>query len=277
MAFNIEKLKNLKKQVDDGSDRAKLSKLIWKPSNPSTQIRIVNYRPNGVEADHPFIELGFYYGVGGRTYLAPQTFGKADPMQEYIDECLQSNDPVLKDFAKKNSAKQRWFVPALIRGEEKDGIKFWGFSNTIYKKLLSLLSQDDGSVLSLTDGHDVIVTYVKDAKTLPNGQKIPDIDVNPVLKSSMAVSPSDKEAMESIKNQPDITKAFSLPTYDELKDAIDKWLNPEGENPSAEEQEKAATAADAAPVAKVKAEAATHVPATAAEVEDEFSKFFKKA
>jgi hypothetical protein len=45
MAFNIEKLKNLKKQVDDGSDRAKLSKLIWKPTNPSTQIRIVRSRP----------------------------------------------------------------------------------------------------------------------------------------------------------------------------------------------------------------------------------------
>lgn len=276
MAFNIEKLKNLKKQVEDGSDRARLSKLIWKPSNPSTQLRILNYRPNGVEAETPFIELSFYYGIGGRTYLAPQTFGKQDPMQEMIDACLQSGDALEKDWAKKNSAKQRWFVPVIIRGEEKEGVKFWGFSATIYKKLLSLLSQDDGSILSLTEGHDVIVTYKKDAKKLPNGQMIPEIDCNPVLKSSLAVSPTEKEAMESIKTQPDITKAYELPTYDELKAAVEKWLNPEDSNPSAEEQEKAATSADASPAAKVKSETATPVPATPAEVEDEFSKFFAR-
>jgi len=199
-------------------------------------------------------------------------------MQEMIDACLQSGDALEKDWAKKNSAKQRWFVPVIIRGEEKEGVKFWGFSQTIYKKLLSLLSQDDGAILSLTEGHDVVVTYKKDAKKLPNGQMIPEIDCNPVLKSSLAVSPTEKEAMESIKNQPDITKAYILPTYEELKTAVEKWLNPEGENPSAEEQEKAATAADAttAPVTKVKAESATPVPATAAEVEDEFSRFFSK-
>jgi len=182
-----------------------------------------------------------------------------------------------KDWAKKNSAKTRIYVPIIVRGEENLGVRFWGFGPLVHKQLLQLISQDGGDITSLMDGNDIKITFKKDAKTSPTGEKFPATIITPVLKKSPAVSTTDKEAMRGILNQVDILTVFQLKSYDELKAIVEKWLNPEDENPSQVEQEKAAAAADAlTPTAKVKSEVSTPAPTTPAEVEDEFARFFAK-
>jgi len=277
MAINIDKLKARLQQYDSGQKSVEFTKLLWKPQPGTAQIRMVPYFPNGVEQDSPFSELKFYYGIAGKTYLAPSTFGKQDPMQEMVDACFQSGDQLEKDWAKKNSAKTRIYVPIIVRGEENLGVRFWGFGPLVHKQLLQLISQDGGDITSLMDGNDIKITFKKDAKTSPTGEKFPETIITPVLKKSPAVSTTDKEAMRGILNQVDILTVFQLKSYDELKAIVEKWLNPEDENPSQVEQEKAAAAADAlTPTAKVKSEVSTPAPTTPAEVEDEFARFFAK-
>jgi hypothetical protein len=276
MAINIDKIKARLNQYENTSKSVEFTKLLWKPRDGTSTIRIVPYRPNGNESDQPFLELKFYYGISGKTYLAPCTYGKADPMQEMVEKCFESGEETEKSWAKKYSAKTRIYAPIIVRGEENLGVRYWGFGVLVHKQLLELIGQDGGDITDLANGNDLKITFKKDAKKDASGNFFPETIITPVLKKSPACSPTDKEAMNSIKSQVDINTIFPLKTYDELKDIVDKWLNPEGENPSAEEQEKAAIAADAAPVEKVKSEAATHVPVTAAEVEDEFSRFFAK-
>ena len=46
-----------------------------------TQIRVVPYEFN---KDNPFIELFFHYNLNNRSYLSPISFGRLDPIEEFI-------------------------------------------------------------------------------------------------------------------------------------------------------------------------------------------------
>lgn len=226
MAINIDKIKARLSQYESGSKSIEFTKLLWKPKDGTSQIRIVPYRPNGVESDSPFIELKFYYGIAGKTYLAPCTFGKPDPIQELVEAFFQSDIQSEKDLAKKLSAKTRIYVPIIVRGEEHLGVRFWGFGVLVHRQLLELIGQDGGDITSLVDGNDIKISFKKDAKKSPTGELFPETIITPVLKKTTAVSANDKEAMESIKNQLDINTVFPLKPYAELKSIVEAWLNP---------------------------------------------------
>ena len=34
----------------------------------------------------------------------------------------------------------------VVRGEEKQGVKFWGFGKTVYQELLSIMDPDYGDI-----------------------------------------------------------------------------------------------------------------------------------
>lgn len=226
MAINIDKIKARLTQYESGSKSIEFTKLLWKPKDGTSQIRIVPYRPNGVESDSPFIELKFYYGIAGKTYLAPCTFGKPDPIQEMVEAFFQSDIQSEKDLAKKLSAKTRIYVPIIVRGEEHLGVRFWGFGVLVHRQLLELIGQDGGDITSLVDGNDIKISFKKDAKKSPTGELFPETIITPVLKKTTAVSANDKEAMASIKNQLDINTVFPLKPYAELKSIVEAWLNP---------------------------------------------------
>jgi len=37
----------------------------------------------------------------------------------------------------------RTFAPVIVRGEESQGVKFWGFGKTVYQELLSIIADPD--------------------------------------------------------------------------------------------------------------------------------------
>ena len=39
--------------------------------------------------------------------------------------------------------KLRTFVPILVRGQEGEGIKFWGFGKTVYQEILGYIADPD--------------------------------------------------------------------------------------------------------------------------------------
>ncbi len=113
---------------------------LWKPQPGKTQIRIVPYKYN---KSVPFIELFFHYDLGGKSYLSPISFGRPDPIEEFADKLKSSGNREDWRLGKKLEAKMRTFAPVVVRSEEGEGVKFWGFGKTVYQELLSIIADPD--------------------------------------------------------------------------------------------------------------------------------------
>ena len=225
MAVNIEKLTSRLKEFEDGQKASEFAKLLWKPKEGQQTIRIVPYVFN---PENPFIELKFYYGIGGKTYLAPSTFGKPDPIAEVIETLRSSGSNEEKMIADKLKASDRTYAPVFVRGEEHLGVRFWGFGITVYKQLLKLMTNPNwGDITSLTEGNDLDIEFHKESKKKNSqGKSFPETTITPCPRKTMAVDPSKRDLMEKIKNQTDIFKIFPLKSYEELQTAVNNWLNP---------------------------------------------------
>jgi len=278
MPVNVQKLADRLKQFEDGAKASEFAKLLWKPKEgPAQTIRIVPYKFN---PDNPFIELKFYYKLAGNNYLAPSTFGKPDPILETIEALRSSGSNEEKDIAAKLAPVIRTYVPIIVRGEEELGVRFWGFGVQVYKQLLTLMTNSKyGDITSWTEGRDIDVTFkkesskkTKDGKSFPETTILADPNVTPV------VNPTRRDLMEKLKEQTDILTIFPLKSYDELKAAVEKWLNP-GPAQSEPEQSAAATPTAIAAQTPTATPAAatppiTTTPGNSGALADEFEKFF---
>jgi hypothetical protein len=295
MPVNIQKLADRLRQFEEGAKASEFAKLLWKPKEGLQTVRIVPYK---FSPDQPFIELKFYYKLGGNNYLAPCTFGKPDPILEIIEALRASGSNEEKEIAAKLAPVTRTYAPVLVRGEEDQGVKFWGFGVQVYKQLLKLMTNVKwGDITSWTEGNDLDVEFHKESKKKnAKGQSFPETIITPCPQKTPVVDPTRRDLMEKLKEQTDILTIFPLKSYDELKAAVEKWLNPEADDDSAATQQAATQAAPAAaapapaaaPVAQTPAAAPAAAPTTAAPTPTpatgggntaalaaEFEKFFK--
>ena len=193
---------------------------LWKPSPGKTQVRIVPYKLN---KDIPFIELFFHYDLGGRTYLSPVSFGRPDPIEEFADKLKQSGNREDWRLGKKLESKLRTFAPVVVRGEENEGPKFWGFGKTVYQELLGIIADPDyGDISDPVNGRDIVVEF-KTAEEI--GASFP--------KTSIRVKPNQTPITEDggllrsiIDDQKDIREIYQEYSYDELTEALQEWLSP---------------------------------------------------
>lgn len=249
MPVNVSKLAERLRQFEEGAKASEFAKLLWKPKEGTQTVRIVPYKFN---PENPFIELKFYYKLGGNNYLAPCTFGKPDPILETIEALRASGSNEEKEIAAKLAPVTRTYAPIIVRGEEDQGVRFWGFGVQVYKQLLKLMTNAKyGDITSWTDGRDIEVEFHKESKKKgKDGKSFPETTILADPATSPVVNPTRKDLMEKLKDQTDILTIFPLKSYDELKAAVEKWLNPD------EAEEAAAAEAASAP-------AATSAPATA--------------
>lgn len=211
--------------------------LIWKPVPGKQEVRVIPYKFAENPID-PFIVLKFHYNMNGKTYLSPSTFDRPDPIVEFSNKLKRGGSKEEWLQAKKLEPKSRYFALVLVRGEEKEGPKFWGFGKQVYDKFLEVMSDPDyGNIADLSTGRDVVVEF-KTPDNTSSGKKFPEtsILIKPIQKPAIDIS--DKEMMAKIGNQTNILTLFPEPTYDELKEALESHLNPEDdtdENPTVEE------------------------------------------
>ena len=259
---NVQKLADRLKEFEDGAKASEYAKLLWKPKEGSQTVRIVPYKFN---PENPFIELKFYYKLAGANYLAPCTFGKPDPILEVIESLRSSGSNEEKEIAAKLAPVTRTYVPVIVRGEEELGIRFWGFGVSVYKQLLKLMTNAKyGDITSWTDGRDIDVEFHKEStkKNIVTGKSFPETTILCDPNVTPVVNPTRRDLMDKLKDQVDILTIFPLKSYDELKAAVNKYLNPDMAAPVSQGEPAAQSPAD--PVA-----------ASPSEVADEFAKFFK--
>jgi hypothetical protein len=200
---------------------------LWKPQPGKTQIRIVPYELN---KDNPFIELFFHYNLNNRSYLSPISFGRPDPIEEFAQKLRASGNKEDYQLSRKLEAKMRTFAPVVVRGEEKQGVKFWGFGKTVYQELLSIIADPDyGDITDPVNGRDVVVEFLSAEET---GASFPKTNIR--VKPNQTPVSDEPETLELVKKQQDIREIYQEQSYDDLTEILNEWLNPD-ENSSEEE------------------------------------------
>ena len=236
----LNKLQNTSKKTDS----------LWKPTPGKHQVRIVPYK---FSPENPFIELFFHYNINNKTYLSPSSFGRPDPIVEFADKLKRMGDKEDWKAAKKMEPKLRTFVPVLVRGEEGEGIKFWGFGKTVYQEILGYIADPDyGDITDPTQGRDITIEYVS-AEDAGTSYPVTTIRVKP---NTTPLAGDDAQIQNFLQTQTNITDIYQELSYAELKSVLEGWLNPTGEE-EGEESVSQSTLSTPTPAAAPQAAAPT--------------------
>ena len=241
LALLKQKLGNLNAPKNSGGktyEKIDYTKVFWKPQVGNYTIRIVPAKSN---KQNPFKEVYFHYGFAKGPVLALNNFGEADPIMEFAAKLRQSKDRDNWALAKKLDPKMRVFVPVIVRGEEHLGVRLWEFGKEVYKSLLGFAADEDyGDFTDIQDGFDFKIDAVQAEVA---GRKVVSCTLRPRPKSS-PISEDANQVNKWLEEQPDIMTINRKREYNDIKELLAKWLNPDAE----EEQ-----AAPAAPVAATEA------------------------
>lgn len=210
---------------------------LWKPQPGKQQVRVVPYKFN---PDTPFIELFFHYNLGGKNYLSPISFGRPDPIEEFSQRLKTTGSKDDYNLGRKLEAKMRTFAPVIVRGEESEGVKFWGFGKTVYQELLSIIADPDyGDITDPVNGRDVVVEFISAEES---GASFPKTNIR--VKPNQTPISDEPSVLEKVKtSQKDITEIYQEQSYEDLTNVLNEWLNP-SEEPAEEEKEDTVSTSD---------------------------------
>ena len=233
--MDINAIKSRLNQLQNTSSTANA---FWKPQPGKSQIRITPYIEN---KDNPFVELFFHYSlVPKKTVLSPLSFGRPDPVQQFADKLKGSGDKDEWIQGKRIEPKMRTFAPVIVRGEESEGVKWWGFGKTVYQELLAIIADPDyGDISDVMTGRDIVVERQTAAEA-----------GNQYGKTTIRVKPNQTALVEDanlsdnlLKNQPNIVELYTEPAFDELKGHLQNFLNPSAAEETTSEPEMVSTQA----------------------------------
>jgi len=235
------KLNSLQTQNSRPSGEARKN-VFWKPAVGKQTIRIV---PSVYNKSNPFSELFFHYGIDKNPIISPTNWGEKDPIVEFAKQLRQSKDKESWRLARKLEPKMRVFVPIIVRGQEAEGVKLWGFGKEIYMELLSMVEDEDiGDYTDIISGRDLNLTTVG-ADTTGTGFNKTTVRA----RTKESVLTEDQALLQIILNdQPDPLKVFSRMSFDDMKSVLQKWLAPDEEE-GVISSEPAATFDDVKPAA----------------------------
>ena len=204
----------------------------WKPQPGKSQVRIVPYKH---DKSNPFSELFFHYSlVPNKTVISPLSFGRPDPVQQFADKLKSTGNKDEWIQGKRIEPKMRTFVPVIVRGEESEGVKFWGFGKTVYQELLGIIADPDyGDISDATTGRDIVVERQTPAEA-GNQYGKTTIRVKPNV---TALSDDSNLLQRLLDEQPDIKELYQEPTFDELKSHLSNFLNPSDSTEETTEKE----------------------------------------
>jgi hypothetical protein len=212
------------------SNNGERRQLFWKPEVGKQTIRIV---PSKFNPKMPFTEMLFYYGIGTNVmpsranYVDENGDSLKDPIIEFTKQLRQTSESENWKLAKKLDPKVRYFAPIIVRGMEDEGVKIWQFGKELYETFLQLaVDEEVGDYTDVASGRDIKLVTVGPEVT---GTKYNRTTASP----SMKVSPISEDAnqvktwLEDQVNPKDLFKN-RIVEYDQTKQHLASWLNPEG-------------------------------------------------
>ena len=188
----------------------------WRPQDGDQTIRIV---PTA-DGD-PFKEYWFHYNLGKHSgFLSPKrNFGEDDPLNDFVRALYRENTEDSIKMAKSLSARQRFFAPVVVRGEEEQGVRIWGFGKQVYETILGLvLNPEYGDITDVQSGIDLTINYGK-----PAGAQFPQTKLTPKRRSTPLFEETAK-VQQALDSVPDFSTVFERKTPAEVQAMLDEFL-----------------------------------------------------
>jgi hypothetical protein len=199
------------------------SNIYWKPTGK----HVVRLIPLKEKEGWPFYETRGYWDINGKNFLSPSTVGKPDPIIETARE-LSKGDEKSKEFAKQLWPSLKVYSYVMIRGENgkpDEGPYLWGYSKGVYEDLLKFIDEaakdDDVYIPDPDRGRDIIVEHKTPAEA---GNKYGKTEVRTKTKQNKLSDDADLQA-KYLNEQPNFNEIFEIPTYEQIKQDFDQWLN----------------------------------------------------
>lgn len=183
----------------------------------------------------PFKMLFFHYpkprleGHGGFLCLKKNYNAKC-PLCEFANKAWQKyeegdkTEDGWKDLFKGFAAgrQPRVFAPVLVRGEEEKGVRWWGFSHTVWNKLKAIMRDPDyGDITDIFEGTDLTVEVTK-----PKANSYQETDIRPARKASKLIEDEDM-IMDLLKTIPDFDDLHKRLSAKEMQAIIDENYDPD--------------------------------------------------
>ncbi len=211
-------LAKMKAKRDALENRGNTKSAFWRPEDGETVIRILP-----TSDGDPFKEFWFHYNLGKNPgFLSPKkNYGEEDPLNDFIRQLYKDGSDESIKMAKNLNARQRFFSPVLVRGEEDQGVRLWGYGKTAYKELLNLvLNPEYGDITDTSEGTDLVINYGK-----PAGAQFPQTTITPRRRSSPLAETEDKvsQHLDSIPSFDEVFES-ARKTPSEIQQMLDEFL-----------------------------------------------------
>lgn len=217
MGIDLSKMRAKLSAVNNRGGGSKKSQF-WRPEDGEQTIRIV---PTA-DGD-PFKEFYFHYNLGKNAgFLSPKkNFGEDDPLDGFIRQLFNEGTEESTKMAKNLMARQRFFSPVIVRGQEDQGVKIWGYGKTVYEQLLNLvLNPEYGDITDPQEGTDLLLSYGK-----PAGASYPQTKLMPSRKTSqMCKDLTEDQCASMLESIPEFGTLFDRKTPEDVQRMLDEFL-----------------------------------------------------
>lgn len=260
MGIDVAKMQAKLKAVTEKPQ--KKTTVFWSPKEGVTYNVRVLPTPDG----DPFKENWFHYELskeGG--FLCPKkNFGESCASCDFASKLYREKTEESTKMAKKFTPRQRFFSAVVIRGEESEGVKVWGYGKTAYQDLIGyVLNPDYGDFTDPQEGRDLTLLANKNS-----GQSYPITKITPRVKSTKLCQ-SEGECKELLDTMPDFNTIHKRKTSQEVSTILDEYLAGDHSEEETEKESSETSKFGAKPAGKVATSAKKGNP-----VDDAFNELF---
>lgn len=174
----------------------------WKVTIGEHNIRFLPYLHNG----QPFHEVSYYDTklLAERRFVTGIQFNMPDPIFNLFTEMKKDRSKEAWMQWRNLQAKERYYAPIVVRGEEEKGVQLWEMNSKIVNEVYGILASPDYVDENLMDpktGYDFTVTVTATDK-IYNGSPVKDIKLLPRRKTSPLAATEEgiKKFIDAIPN-----------------------------------------------------------------------------
>lgn len=205
------------------------------------------------DGDIPIKELKFYYNTGvsekrgDKEYkisvLSPSTYGESDPIEMFTEIFSSENAEEYKNLDQEIKNKvlyqlrpsSKYFLPVIVRGQEAQGVKWWGVTEKLLTSLLDNIEKEGSLIYDPVNGRDIKV-WIEDMGTYRQTKF--DLGRMSPLSQDQSIS------QNLMKNQPELIEQFNKKSFSELKEIINKVVSPYSQQAPEQPKEEEPTGRD---------------------------------
>jgi len=239
MGLNLE---NVKKKLEQESAE-KQGNVIWKITEGVHYVRIVPV-PDLIKNDNIDVKYHQHYNVGKSLPFTcnRKQYDEECAVCEYVSNLYKSGIEEDRKLASRMRVKERFFVPVLVRGQESEGIKWWGIAPTTHIDLYKIISETNkrgeikyGDITDPETGWDLKIDYGKEAQKQYCTTKITPEEQCSILEDMSKLA-------ELIKSIPKLESILVKKTSSEVEMILNKYVlgtdNKENSEPTVEKEKQ---------------------------------------